>query len=60
MSDGRDTGRNMMEEGEDGIITCSNKCQKPREKPGAQLIVFVDYTVFQMPALGHCWRQNVG
>lgn len=44
-----------MEKGEDGIITCSNKCQEPGEK----LIVFIDRTVFQMLALGPCGRQNV-
>ena len=60
MSDGGAIGMNVMEKGEDGIIICSSKCQEPGEKPGDQPIVFVDYTVFQMPALGRCWRQNVG
>lgn len=60
MSDGRAIGMNVMEKGEDGIITCSSKCQEPGKKPGDQPIVFVDDTVFQMPAHGHCWRQNVG
>lgn len=31
MSDGRALGMNVMEKGEDGIITCSNKCQETGE-----------------------------
>lgn len=60
MSDGRAIGMNVMEKREDGIITCSNKYQEPGEKPGDRPTVFVRDTIFQMPALGHCWRQNVG
>lgn len=33
MSDGKAIGRNVMEKGQDGIITCSNKCRQPGEKP---------------------------